>query len=95
MLAVTALCFALLAANSEFHQALHHGGTGRSNSCVLCLFAYGHVDSPQSPLALADFVPSFTDSAPPAKSIVTVEFTYLLSPSRAPPALAALLSAVA
>ncbi|HVM46446.1 MAG TPA: hypothetical protein VMU04_00390 [Candidatus Acidoferrum sp.] len=86
VLAVTVVCFGLLAANGEFHRALHHGGAADSNGCVLCLFAHGQVDSPASATVPAACVAAVLDLTPPAESIVLVDFTYLLFPSRAPPA---------
>jgi hypothetical protein len=74
---------------------MHHGGTADSNSCVLCLFANGHVDLPQTVPAVTAPVRWVLEAAPPARAIVTVDFTYLVSPSRAPPAPAFVPSVVA
>jgi hypothetical protein len=84
LLAVALLFCELLAANGRFHQAMH-GGKASSNSCLLCLFAKSQVDSPRSaPIVAAPVLPSF-ESSPPMESIAVVDFTYLSSPSRAPP----------
>jgi hypothetical protein len=93
--ALAVLLFGLLAAHSGFHQAMHHGGTADSSSCVLCLFANGHVDLPQSAPVISVSVRHLLDSAPVTESIVLAEFTYLASPSRALPALPSLLPVVA
>jgi hypothetical protein len=94
-LAGALLIFELLAANSEFHQALHHGTKAASTTCVVCLFAKGHADSP-------GLIPLFTHPVTillgPAlrmESIVVKDFTYLSFPSRAPPRFSPLPSVVA
>lgn len=84
LLAVALLLCELLAANGQFHQAMH-GGKASSNSCLLCLFAKGHVDSPRSVPFVTAPVQSTFESLPPMESIAVVDFTYLSSPSRAPP----------
>jgi hypothetical protein len=95
VLAGALLLCELLATNGQFHQALHHGGKAVSNSCILCLFANGHVDLPPlMPVVTAHVLSSF-DSALRMETIVLVDFSYLSSPSRAPPALASLPSVVA
>jgi len=95
MLAAAVLLFSLLATNSGFHEALHHGDKAASNNCVLCLFAKGQVDQPLATPVVAAFAPAIFLSAPQVESVVLVDFSYLSSPSRAPPALASLLLAVA
>ena len=94
-LAAAVVSFGLLAANGALHRTLHQGGTADSGSCVLCLFAHGHADSPEAVLVTSAFVPTASDLPVPAVSAVKVDFTYLLSPSRAPPVLADLLPVVA
>jgi hypothetical protein len=94
-LAGALLLFELVAANGELHQALHHGGKAASDSCVLCLFAKGHVDSPEAAPVVTVSIRSSFDAAPRMESIAMVDFTYLASPSRAPPALPLLFSVVA
>jgi hypothetical protein len=91
-LAATVLLFELLAANSAVHKALYHAGNSGSSQCVVCLFAKGQVDSPESAPILTDFVVPAFSSVPPAKSIPKVDFTYLSFPSRAPPQFSLLLS---
>jgi hypothetical protein len=94
-LAAALLLFELLAANGAFHEALHQSGKAASDCCVLCLLAQGHVDSPDSvPVVTASVQPSF-DLPPRMESIALLDFTFLASPSRAPPALASLLTVVA
>jgi len=95
VLAVALLLLGLLAVNGEFHEALHQTGKAASDNCVLCLFAKGQVDLPQSvPVVSAPVQPS-SDLPTLRESIALVDFTYLASPSRAPPAFASLLSVVA
>jgi len=89
------LLFELLAANSGFHQAFHHGGKAASNSCVLCLLAQGHVVLHQSAPVVTASVRSSIDPAPEGESIAPADLAYLASPSRAPPAFGRSLSVVA
>jgi hypothetical protein len=95
VLAVALLLFELLAAHGAFHEALHQGGKTASNCCVLCLFAKGQVDSPQSGPIVTAFVRFSVDQAPLLKSIVRTDVAYLAFPSRAPPALLTLQSVLA
>jgi len=80
------LVFELLAADGKFHQTFHHGGNAATNSCVLCLFAKGQVDSPP----LAPSAPACVWSV--FHRSLRMEFSapsdslYLISASRAPPA---------
>ena|SRR5208282_2558348 len=95
VLAGALLLLGLLAVNNGFHQALHHSGKAAPDNCVLCLFAKGQVDLPQSvPVVPASFQSSF-DLPPRMESIASVDFTYLASPSRAPPVFVSLRSVVA
>ena len=87
VLAGALLLFELLSTNGQFHQAFHPVGKTRSNSCVVCLFAKGDVDSPLfDPIVTASVRPWF---APPLRTqpAFLADFTYLASASRAPPAL--------
>jgi hypothetical protein len=95
LLAAALLLFSLLATDEEFHQALHGSGKGASNGCLLCVFAKGHADLPQSAPVFTAAVLSAFNAALLMESIALVDFTYLASPSRAPPALASPLLAVA
>ena len=95
VLAGALLLFEVLAANGEFHESFHKDGKAASNTCVLCLFAKGQVDSCDSaPLSTAPVRFLFIQ-APLPESAPFVDFKYLSSPSRAPPACSALLSVVA
>lgn len=85
----------LLAANGAFHEQLHHSDKGASNSCVLCLFAKGQVDLPESLPAETGFIQSAFAAALVTESRAPAEFTYLASLSRGPPASAPLRSALA
>ena len=95
LLAGALLICELLAANGQVHGALHHKGNAAPNSCVLCLFVKGLVDSPDSAPVPTEPVWSFFDSVPQIRSIAWVDFTYLVSLSRAPPALASSIPVVA
>lgn len=95
LLACALLVFELLAANSELHQALHQGGKVASNTCVVCLFAKGQVDSPGSPAVFTQPVTILIRPALPMESFVIKDFTCLSYPSRAPPAFSPPLSVVA
>lgn len=95
LLAGALLIFELLAANSGLHQALHDGGKVASNTCVICLFAKGHVDSPGSLPVFTQPVTILLGPALPMESLVIKDFTYLSFPSRAPPAFSLPLSVVA
>jgi len=88
------LLFELLAANGAFHQAFHHSDRSASNNCVLCLFAKGQVDSPESTPILSTPVQVAVFQSLPVESIVLVDFSYLSFPSRAPPAFFSSLSVV-
>jgi len=85
VLAGALLLLGLLAVNNGFHQALHHSGKAAPDNCVLCLFAKGQVDLPQSVAIVPASVQSSFDLPPRMESIASVDFTYLASPSRAPP----------
>ena len=85
----------LLAADGGFHQALHQSGKATPDNCVLCLFVKGHIDLSQSVAVLAAPVRVSFEPPPVMESIALVDFSYLASPSRAPPALASLPAVVA
>ena len=95
VLAGALLLFEVLAANGQFHQSLHHEGKAASNTCILCLFAKGQVDSSDvAPIFSAPFRVTLK-RAPLTESAPFVDFKYRSSASRAPPASSALLSVVA
>jgi hypothetical protein len=89
------LVFEVLAANGEFHQSLHQGGKAASSNCFLCLLAKGQVDSPPSVSVVTARVWSIFQTAPQMESVALLDFTFLASSSRAPPALAHALSTAA
>jgi hypothetical protein len=94
VLAATVLLLGIVAANGAFHQSLHQNGQASSGSCVLCLFVKGQVDLAQTLPSVPGWVSSSFESPPPLESIALVDFSYLVFPSRAPPALASLLTVV-
>jgi hypothetical protein len=86
ILAAVLLLCEFLATSDQVHGAFHHNGNTTSNSCALCLFVKGLVDVPQpAPFATQPILSSF-DLVSHFESIALVDFTYLVSPSRAPPA---------
>ena len=95
VLAVSLLVFELLATSGRFHQALHSDGNSSSSTCIICLFAKGHLDtSPATPVPSPAIEPAF-NFTPRVESITLVDFRYLASPPRAPPAPAPLLTVLA
>lgn len=85
---------AVLSAAPALHAQFHDNSPSPSHPCMLCLFAKGHVDSPQTaPIVTAPTRPWF-DARIQLISIPAVDFTYLAAPPRAPPALTSLLSVV-
>jgi hypothetical protein len=84
----------LLAASDGFHQAQHRDGKATSANCVLCLLANGHLDAPEAAPSITPALRPLIDSAPRCESIALVDFSYLTSPSRAPPAFSSPLSVV-
>jgi len=89
------LLLQLLTASSDFHQAQHRDGKATSATCILCLLANGHVDLPEAAQSLTPDARPVMDSEPRHESIALVDFSYLSSPSRAPPAFSSPLSVVA
>lgn len=94
-LALTLFLFSLLATNGEFHSSLHHSGSAASGSCLLCLFVKGHVSFPETAAVTTTVFRKPFVSAPSVESVVLEGFTYLASPSRAPPVLPSPLPVVA
>jgi hypothetical protein len=85
-LALALLLFSLLAANSQFHSALHRSGDALPGTCLLCLFAHGHVSFAQPEPVLTTVVQPAFDFTRWAQSIAIEGPKYLASLSRAPPA---------
>jgi hypothetical protein len=85
VLATSLLIFELLATSGRFHQALHCDGNQTSSTCIVCLFAKGHLDAPPSVPVASPPVEAFFQSAPCIDSILLVDVRYVLSPPRAPP----------
>jgi len=85
VLAGALLIFELLAANSEFHQALHHGGKAASNTCVVCLFAKGHADSPGLTPVFTRPVAILLSPALRSELEFLPWFDFVVSDGRAPP----------
>ncbi len=80
------LVFELLAANSGLHQVLHQEGKPASDGCVLCLFAKGQVDLPEPVPVAVVILRCVFPQVLARESHAVVDFAYLVSPSRAPPA---------
>jgi hypothetical protein len=89
------LLLQLLTASGDFHQTQHRDGKATSPTCVLCLLANGHVDLPEVAPSITPAVRPLLDSAPRYESVAMADFSYLASPSRAPPAFSSPLSVVA
>ncbi len=86
VLAGVLLLCEVLTADGSLHQAFHSGEKAASNNCILCLFAKGQVDKPESEPRITTFVWSTFDSPQPMQSVALVDCRYFTSPSRAPPA---------
>jgi hypothetical protein len=86
VLAAMLLLFELVGSSGRFHQALHCNGNQASNTCIICLFAKGHLDAPPSVPIASPPVQTVFDSAPRIEYIILVDARYVLSPPRAPPA---------
>jgi hypothetical protein len=95
ILAVALLLCELLATNGQIHGALHHNGKTASNTCVLCLFVKGMVDLPESEPVVNGPALIWFESMPRVESIFLADFSFLTSPSRAPPAVASFQPVVA
>ena len=95
LLAATLFVFELLATSGRFHQALHCDGKPASSTCLICLFAKGHLDVPPALPVPAPAIEISWDSSPPIESITMVDSRYLVSPPRAPPILIAFLTDLA
>ena len=95
LLAGLLLLFGLLAASEQLHRAFHPNGKDGANPCLACLLIKGQVKSADPVAVVAAAVIVLFQAAPKAQTAVLPDFTYLASPSRAPPALASLLPVVA
>lgn len=95
LLAGLVLLFGLLAASDQLHRTFHHNGNDAANPCLVCLLIKGQVKSSDPVPVVAACVTVLFQAAPQAQTAVSPDFTYLASPSRAPPAPASLLPVVA
>ena len=95
LLAVLLLVCGILSVSSALHQLLHNDTAGNHHICLVCSFAKGQVSAADVALVAALLVlcPLFGYRASTPSPLPA--FDYRLSPSRAPPALASLLSVVA
>ena len=95
LLALLLLISATLAVSGALHQLLHRDTAGSHHLCLVCSFAKGQVSAADvaliAPLLVLCPLFSYLAGAPLPSAV----FDYRLSPSRAPPALASLLSVVA
>ncbi len=85
----------LVAADRTLHESFHHNGKAAANSCILCLFAKGQVDSPEPVNVIAGPVRSVFLPAPLFEVIATQGFTFLASLSRGPPSIPPISPAIA
>ena len=91
-----ALLLALLFSVSPvLHQTLHAGNNANSHLCLACSLAHGQVSAAEVALVSFVQVPGLCLGCliPDVSPVSAVD--YRLSPSRAPPALASILSVVA
>ena len=95
LLAVLMLVASLFSVSHALHQSLHVDGAVSGHVCLLCSFAKGQVSATDVVVALALAVFCWVCGIRVAKASPLPGFDYRLSPSRAPPALASLLSVVA
>ena len=95
LLAVLLLISATLAVSGALHQLLHNDVAGNHHFCLVCSFAKGQVSVADVALVAALLVLCPLFSLRAANPSPLSAFDYRLSPSRAPPALASLLSVVA
>jgi hypothetical protein len=84
-LAFLLLGFTLIASSGPLHEAFHHDSAAGAGACAICLFAQGHIDSPDAapPLVLGVFLLFCGLLAVRAGVPRSVDF--LLPPGRAPP----------
>lgn len=94
LLALLLLISGTLSVSQALHQLLHNDAAG-SHLCLVCLFAKGQVSAADVAVVAALLVLFPLFSPRPANSSPLPSFDYRLSPSRAPPAPASLLSVVA
>lgn len=95
LLAGALLVFELLAGDGQLHQAFHDGAKGASNTCLLCLFATGHVDLSDTMPVVATYVRQPVKRLLQTETTPLLNFRYLCSPSRAPPVLSSFRPVVA
>jgi hypothetical protein len=95
LLVVLLLVTTILTVSHALHQSLHHDGAVSGHVCLVCSFAKGQVSAAAVVVAAALAVFCCVCGIRAAKTSPLPGFDYRLSPSRAPPALASLLSVVA
>lgn len=85
LLAGLMLLLSLLTANDCLHRALYHSGKQANAPCFICLLHKGHVDS-STPAPVIVGPRAAYCWVMQAGPVFTLDVTYLLAPSRAPPA---------
>ena len=95
LLVVLLLVTTILTVSHALHQCLHHDGAVSGHVCLVCSFAKGQVSAAAVVVAAALAIFCCVCGIRAAKTSLLPGFDYCLSPSRAPPALASLLSVVA
>jgi hypothetical protein len=85
----------LFSVSPVLHQTLHASNNASSHLCLACSLAHGQVSAAEVGLVSAVVVPGLLLGGllPDVSPVLAVD--YRLSPSRAPPALASILSVVA
>jgi hypothetical protein len=95
LLALLLLICGVISVSRALHQLLHNDAAGSHHLCLACSFAKGQISAADVALVAALLVLRLLSCLRAAYSAPLPSFDYRLSPSRAPPAPASLLSVVA
>ncbi len=95
LLALLLLVAGMLSVSQCLHQALHPEGAGSDHSCLVCSLVKGQVSAVSVAAVMALLVLCCFSAVLCARISPLPGFDYRLSPSRAPPTLALLTSALA
>jgi hypothetical protein len=95
LLALLLLICGVISVSRALHQLLHNDAAGSHHLCLACSFAEGQISTADVALVAALLVLRLLSCLRAANPAPLPSFDYRLSPSRAPPAAASLLSVVA
>jgi hypothetical protein len=95
LLALLLLICGVISVSRALHQLLHNDAAGSHHLCLACSFAKGQISAADVALVAALLVLRLLSCLRAAYPAPLPSFDYRLSPSRAPPAPASLLSVVA